>query len=166
MALVNRAWREGEFVPPGSEPGLTDGREWRDTMEQRAVEEIAQARFSFPTAEQPELVTHVNVPARSLGVRAPTKELLFPDIVVVDRRTTEVQMLAEVETPRSLLTGSDLQEKWRAFASAGPLYLFVPMSHLDHARRLLKQAAIKPAGLRAWRRLAGMNMTDIVNVRL
>ncbi|MGI8551780.1 MAG: hypothetical protein ACR2PL_13490 [Dehalococcoidia bacterium] len=166
MALVNRAWREGQFVPPGGEPGLTNGRDWRDVIENRAVEQIAQQRFNYPSDAEPDLQTSTNLPERSLGVRSAVGDLLFPDIVVMNVRTTEVRMLAEVETERSLQKEADLVEKWQAFNAVGPFYLFVPTADLDNTRRLLKRAGIKPAGIRAWRHMAGMNYTDIVNVRV
>lgn len=166
MALLNKAWREGEFVPPGSEPGLTLGREWRNTGEERAVEQIAQQRFAYPTADQPALKTFVNIPQRQLGVRSASGDLLYPDIIVMDDRTTEVHLLAEVETVRSLQESPDLPEKWQAFAATGPFYLFVPLSCLDRARKQLKSLRSKPAALRTWRHMAGMNYTDVVEVPL
>lgn len=166
MALVNKAWREGEFVPPGAEPGLTIGRPWREAVEIRAVTQIAQSRFNFPSAAEPDLKTSVNVSEHRLAVRTSSGDLLFPDIVVMDNRTTEVQMVAEVETVRSLQESSDLTEKWRAFIGAGPFYLFVPTSEISATKAKLKQAKLKPAGLRAWRHMAGMDYTDIVEVHL
>lgn len=164
MALLNKVWREGEFVPAGAEPGLTVGRDWRNATEIQVVQEIARQRFPYPNAEQPDFATHINVPSRSMGVRGRGGAMLFPDIVVVNSHTTEAQMLAEVETVRDLNEAPDLAEKWSAFCAAGPFYLFVPMSHLDRARTLLKSAKIKPAGLRAWRRMVGLGYTDTVNV--
>jgi hypothetical protein len=166
MALVNKMWREGEFVPPGAEPGLTRGFAWRDAVEIREVDQIARQRFRFPDATEPDLQTYTNLPERTVGVRDESGALVFPDIVVIDRRTTEAKMLAEVETARSLEETPDLVEKWRAFCSLGPLYLFVPMARLDEAKSLLSSAGVRPAGLRTWRHMAGMNFTDIVDVRI
>jgi hypothetical protein len=166
MAIDNKAWRQGEFVPPGAEPGLTRGFAWRNAIEAREVAQIARQRFAYPNDAEPTLRTYTNVPERTLGIRDDTGALLFPDIVVVDGRTTEVKLLGEVETTRSLNEEADLEEKWRTFASLGPLYLFVPMALLDSARRRLKKAGVRLAGLRAWRYMAGMDFTDIVDVRL
>lgn len=165
MALVNKAWREGEFVPPGAEPGLNLGKPWLNAVEQRAVEQIARQRFAYPTPSDPDLKTYANVPAHTLGVRTESGDMVFPDIVVVDSPTTEVRMVAEVETVRGLLESPDVAEKWRAFTGVGPFYLFVPMALLDVVRAKLKQAGVKPAGLRTWRHMAGMDYTDIVEVR-
>jgi hypothetical protein len=165
MALVNKAWREGQFVPPGGEPGLTSGFPWRDAVEARAVKQIAQERFGYPNAAEPNLQTYTNLPERSLGIRDKRGGMVFPDIVVIDSPTTEVRMVAEVETVRSLDDSDDLEEKWRTFSSLGPLYLFVPMSRLDETRRRLKTVAIHPEALRTWRYMAGMDFTDIVDIR-
>ena len=166
MALVNRVWRQGEFVPPDAEPGLTRGFAWRDATETREVGQIARQRFAYPDAKEPNLRTYTNLPDRTLGVRDRGGAMVFPDIVVIDARTTEVRMLAEIETVRSLEEVDDLAEKWRTFVGLGPLYLFVPMSHLDQARRILRENKLRPSGLRAWRYMAGMDFTDVVDVRL
>jgi hypothetical protein len=165
VALINKAWREGEFVPPGAEPGLTKGFPWRDAVESQAVAQIARQRFPYPSAPQPNLKTLTNLPDRTLGVRDATGSLVFPDIVVIDAPTTEVQMVGEVETVRSLDEEQDLEDKWRVFTSLGPLYLFVPMSRLDRGKARLRAAGIKPAGLRTWRHMAGMDFTDVVDIR-
>lgn len=165
MALVNRVWRQGEFVPSGAEPGLTQGFAWRDAVEVREVAQIARQRFAYPDATDPNLRTYTNLPDRTLGVRDRSGAMVFPDIVVIDARTTEVRLLAEVETVRSLEEATDLAEKWRTFCSLGAFYLFVPMSHLDKARRILREGKVRPSGLRAWRYMAGMDFTDIVDVR-
>ncbi len=165
MALLNSAWREGDFVPPGAEPGLTKGFGWRDAVEERTAAQIAHQRFSYPTSAEPDWKTYTNLPDRTLGVRDGSGALVFPDIVVIDSKTTEVNIVAEVETGRSLDEAQDLPEKWRAFASVGPLYLFVPMTYLDKARAKVRTAGVKLAGLRAWRYMAGMDFTEIVDVR-
>jgi hypothetical protein len=166
VALINKAWREGEFVPPGAEPGLTRGFSWRDAVEAQAVMQIAKQRFAYPTPSEPNLRAYTNLPDRSLGVRDLAGQLVFPDIVVIDGPTTEVRMLGEVETVRSLESEADLPEKWRTFQTLGPLYLFVPMSLISEAKARLKEAGIKPAGLRTWRHMAGMDFTDVVDINL
>jgi hypothetical protein len=162
---MNKAWREGEFVPPGAEPGITKGFGWRDAVEARAVGQIARQRFAYPNASDPDLKSYTNLPDRTLGVRDATGSLVFPDIVAIDSRTTEVSLLGEVETTRSLEEDTDLEEKWRVFTGLGPLYLFVPMADLDKAKIRLKRARVSLAGLRTWRYMAGMDFTDVVDVR-
>jgi hypothetical protein len=165
MAISNKVWREGEFVPQASEPGLTVGFAWRDAVEVQAVKQIAGQRFPLPSVGEPNLQTYINLPDRSLGIRAEGGSMVFPDIVVIDSPTTEVNMIAEVETVRSLGDGADVVEKWRTFCSLGPLYLFVPLAHLDKARALLRENKVRLAGLRTWRHMAGMDFTDIVDIR-
>jgi hypothetical protein len=166
MAFVNSIWREGQFVPPGAEPGLTKGFPWRDAIETRTVNQIANERFGYPSGDQPNWKTYTNLPERSLGVRDGSGTLVFPDIVVIDAPTTEVSLVAEIETARSLVEDADLSEKWRAFASVGPLYLFVPFSEIDQARDKIRAADVDLAGLRTWRYMAGMDFTEVVNIRL
>jgi hypothetical protein len=164
MALVNAAWREGVFVPPGAEPGLTNGFPWRDAIEARTAKQVARQRFNYPTADQQNWKAFTNLPDRTLGVRDGTGATVFPDVVVIDAPTTEVMLVAEIETVRSLTEDLDLAEKWRAFASIGPLYLFVPMSEIDKGRAAVRAAKVTLAGLRTWRYMAGMDFTDIVDV--
>jgi hypothetical protein len=166
MAFVNAVWREGEFVPAGAEPGLTKGFAWRDAVETRTAKQIASERFGYPSADQPNWKTYTNLPERSLGVRDGSGALVFPDIVVIDAPTTEVSLVAEIETVRSLAEETDLAEKWRAFASVGPLYLYVPLSELDKARAKIRESQVALAGLRTWRYMAGMDFTDVVSIPL
>jgi len=162
MALVNKAWREGTFVPPGDEPGLVKGREFEENTQRLAVAEIARLRFALPDRMHPDLKTHTNQPEHTVGVRVGS-DLLFPDIVVLNSSTTEVEMLAEVETARSLRT-PDVAEKWRAFTTAGPLYLFVPLSEIDRARSLLRAAGVKLTGLRAYKMNMGQRRVEVIDV--
>lgn len=168
MAIVNRAWRQGEFVPPGAEPGLTRPFVWRDIEQDKATVDIAKARFDFPDAGHPTLKTYVNRPARQVGIRSDNHaaELVFPDIVVLEDPSNEVRMIGEVETHRSLreTPEAELVEKWKTFAGLGPLYLFVPLMRVDQVRGILKRAGIKVAGLRAWRYIAGQNLLDVSEV--
>lgn len=160
MALVNKVWRESRFVPPGDEPGLTTGREFAENQQLRAITEIAQARFPYPNREHPDFKTYQNQPDHTVGIRV-GGELLFPDIVVMNSSTTEVEIVAEVETARSLRL-EDVVEKWKAFGAAGPFYLFVPMSELDRARSLLKGTDVRLAGLRAYKHNLGQRKVEVV----
>ena len=165
MAIVNKTWKQGTFVPPGAEPGLTRPFAWRDADQEKAVRDIAAARFNFPNPDNPTLRTFTNRPDRQIGVRLPTGDLAFPDIVAVDRDTA-VKLLGEVESVRSLRDGepAGLAEKWNAFAGLGDFYLFVPLSRLDDARRLLKRYRVPLAGLRTWRYITGQDLIDITDI--
>ena len=165
MAIVNRAWRQGEFVPRGAEPGLTRSFVWRDADQEKAVRDIATARFNFPSPDYPTLRTYTNRPERQIGVRLPSGDLAFPDIVVVDRDTA-VKLLGELESVRSLREQDPaaLAEKWTAFAGLGDFFLFVPLSRLDLARRIIKQHRVALTGLRTWRYIAGQDVIDITDI--
>ncbi len=163
MALVNKAWREAPYVPPGAEPGLIAGRPFIENVQNLAVQDIARRRFPFPNDEYPTFKTYVNRPDHTAAVRSSTGDLLFPDIVVMNAATTEVEMLGEVETERSL-RDPDLAEKWKAFTLVGRLYLFVPLSQLDHTRALLKENGVRPAGLRSWRFNMGQQAADVLEM--
>ena len=169
MAIVNRVWRQGEFVPPGAEPGLTKKFVWRDIEQEKAVQDIAKTRFDFPNGRYPNLKTFSNRPARQVGVRLDEngREMAFPDIVVLEDPSNEVRMLGEVETQRSLreTPEADLVEKWRAFTFLGDLYLFVPLLQADNVKKILKRHGIKVGGVRAWRYITGQNLLDVIDLR-
>jgi hypothetical protein len=160
VALVNKVWRESRFVPPGGEPGLVTGRPYVELPQHETITLVARQRFPFPSVEHPDFKTYVNQPDHSVGIRA-GNDLLFPDIVVMNSSTTEVEMLAEVETARTLRQ-DDTIEKWRAFTGAGPLYLFVPMSQLERARALLKPLSLRLAGLRVYKINQGQKKLEVV----
>ena len=168
MAIKNKAWRQGEFVPPGAEPGLTRPFVWRDIEQEKATQDLARVRFDFPDMKNPTLKTFTNRPARQVGVRLDPNgtEMAFPDIVVLEDPSNEVRMLGELETHRSLRERpeDDLVEKWRAFTFLGPLYLFVPLMRVDEARGMLKRHKLKIGGLRSWRYIAGQNQLVVADV--
>lgn len=165
MAILNKAWRQGEFVPPGAEPGLTLPFAWRDADQDKAVRDIAAGRFNFPSPDYPTFKTFTNRPTRQIGVRFPNGDLAFPDIVVVDR-DTQVQFLGEVETSRTLrdADAATLVEKWTAFAGLGEFYLFVPLFRLDVVRRIIKRYGAPVRNLRAWRYIAGQDILDVTDI--
>ncbi|HZQ36403.1 MAG TPA: hypothetical protein VFD32_10745 [Dehalococcoidia bacterium] len=165
MALLNKVWRESRYVPPGAEPGLTTSRDFFENVQNIAVQELAKERFAYPSADAPQLKTFTNRPEHTIGVRGPGGELLFPDIVVMDTTTTEVYLLAELETSRSLRL-PDTAEKWQAFASVGRLLVYVPYGEEELARSMIRGLRAKPMGLRAWKRNLGQNRIETVEVLL
>ena len=168
MAIRNTMWRQGEFVPPGAEPGLTKPFVWRDIEQEKAVGDIAKVRFDFPDTNNPTLKTFTHRPARQVGVRIDenAREMAFPDIVVLEDPSNEVKMIGEVETHRALreTPEADLVDKWKTFAGLGALYLFIPLMRVDEVRRILKRNKVDVAGLRSWRYIAGQNLIDIRDV--
>jgi hypothetical protein len=165
MALVNKVWREAPYVPPGAEPGLISGRPYIENVQNLAVQDIARRRFPFPNGDYPQFKTYVNRPDHTAAVRTGSGDLLFPDIVVMNAATTEVEMLGEVETDRSL-RDPDVAEKWKAFTEVGRLYLMVPLSEIDRARKLLKEHGVRPAGLRSWRFNMGQQVAEVLEMPL
>jgi hypothetical protein len=165
MAIKNKSARQGQFVPPGAEPGLTRKFMWRDIDGDKAVGDIARTRFDYPDIGNPNLQTFTNRPARQVGVRInmTDKDLLFPDIVILARPSDEVHLTAEIETQRSLreTPEEELAAKWRAFIGVGPFYLFVPLMQVDSARAMIKRQRLALAGLRSWRYITGQDIVDI-----
>lgn len=168
MAIVNKAWRQGEFVPTGAEPGLTQPFVWRDIDQEKATQDIAKARFDYPDMKHANLRTYTNRPARQIGVKLDesAKEFVFPDIVIVEEPSNEVSMLAEVETRRSIreTPESELVEKWRAMSFLGDLFLFVPLMDVRTVKAMLKRNKLKIGGVRSWRYITGQNMLDTTDV--
>lgn len=165
MAIVNKSARQGEFVPPGAEPGLTKPFAWRDVEQDKATVDIARVRFGFPDIKNPTLKTVTNRPARQVGVRMDddSKEMAFPDIVALEDPSNETRIVGEVETHLSLreTPEADLIEKWRAFTFLGDLYLFVPLARVDQVKAMLKRHGLKASGVRSWRYIIGQNEIDI-----
>src|SRR3972149_5306670 len=69
-----------------------------EELRQRAVQDVAQARFEFPTTELPSYRAFVNAPEVTLPVIAPDGTQLTPDIVVVDTPGNLLKIVAQVET--------------------------------------------------------------------
>jgi hypothetical protein len=169
MAISNKTWRQGKFVPAGAEPGLTKTFAWRDIEQEKAVQSIAKDRFDFPNSRNPTLKTFTNRPARQVGVRIDPdgKEMAFPDIVALEDPSNEVSMIGEVETHRSLrdTPEHDLIEKWRTFTFLGETILFVPLMQADDVKAMLKRHKLKIGGLRGWRYIIGQDLIDVSDVR-
>jgi hypothetical protein len=165
MAIVNKSARLGEYVPRGAEPGLTGRFGWRDADQEKAVRDIAAQRFNFPNPAFPLYKTFTNRPERQIGVRIASGDLVFPDIVVVDRDTA-VRLVGEIESQRTLRdsTDAELKEKWTAFAGVAEFYLFVPVAALSSARRVIKRHNIHVRRLRTWRYIAGQDLLDVTDV--
>jgi hypothetical protein len=168
MALVNKVWRLGTFVPKGDEPGLTLKFPWRDIEHEKATQAIAKARLNFPDIGSPDLKTFTNRPARQVGVKlGDTKEMAFPDIVVLADPSNEVRIIGEIETARSLrdTPEADLVEKWREFSFLGETYLFVPLMQVSSVKDALQRHKVKIAGIRSWRFITGQDKIDVVDMR-
>ncbi|KKK53685.1 hypothetical protein LCGC14_3092320, partial [marine sediment metagenome] len=77
----------GRVRPPGQprpyEPRIATLSESRTAAHARAVKDIAEARFGFPTDRYRDYKTYSNIPQRSMGVAMPDDAVAYPDIVVV-----------------------------------------------------------------------------------
>ena len=136
----------------------------RDIKHDRAVRDIAAARFEFPTREYPNFRTFVNEPQPEMGVRGLEGEALYPDIVVVEQPRNVVRIIAEVETAQTV-TEEEAEREWKLFSElCEAFYLYVPAGWSDEAKRICKKLRIRVAGLRTWRHILGADQIDITDV--
>ncbi len=124
----------------------------RDELHVRAVQDIAQARFEFPTTEQPSLRTFVNIPETTLPITDTKGAELVPDIVIIDTLGNFLRILAQVETGETV-TEEQAKEKWAPFAKLpdAAFYLYVPVGYGGQAKKICKGLKIDVYGFRTWR---------------
>jgi hypothetical protein len=124
----------------------------RDELHLRAVQDIAQARFEFPTTENPSLRTFVNIPEATLPVTDTTGAELVPDIVVVHTPGNILKILAAVETGETV-TEDRAMEAWVSFSKLPDVafYLYVPVGYGGKAKQICKDLKIEVYGFRTWR---------------
>ena len=135
----------------------------RDLKHDRAVRDIAAARFAFPTKEQPKWRAFVNEPAPALGVAGLAGESLYPDIVVVDSGNV-ARMVAEVETADTV-TEAEGRREWKAFAEVcETFYLYVPAGYSKEAKRICAKLGVRVTGIRTWRYIQGAEQLDLTEV--
>ena len=123
-----------------------------EELHQRAVADIAVARFEFPTPEFPSYRTYVNVPEVTLPVTDPDGNELTPDIVVVDTPGNVLKICAQVETSQTVNEDA-AKERWEKFAKLpeSAFYLYVPVGYGAIAKRICKKLDIPVYGYRTWR---------------
>ena len=136
--------------------------ETRERLRLRAVQEIARERFGFPNERYPHLKTFVNEPERTMGVTV-DKEVLYPDIVVLQWPEKITQMVAQVEAAATVTEQQALDE-WLPYSLAGPLYLFVPVGYAQEAKRICRRFRIDVVGLRTWRFMVGFRDLEITDI--
>ena len=141
---------------------MTTRGEVKGAIHTRAVQDIAKARFAFPTSEYPHYKTYVNHPEQTMGVRMPDGSAVYPDIVVQDPENY-TKMLAEVETAETVTEEEAIRE-WLPFSRLGPLYLFVPVGYGDQTKAIAKKLRIPIVGLRSWRYLLGYEELEITDL--
>jgi len=132
-------------------------------VRERAVQDIAQARFEFPTPELPSYRTYVNVPEVTMPVKDAKGNELTPDIVVVHTPGNVLKILAQVETGDTV-TKERAQELWAPFARLpdAAFYLYVPVGHGGRAKQICRKLGIRAYGFRTWRYTPqGIEINDI-----
>ena len=122
----------------------------RDQRHVGTVDAIAKSQFPFPNEKHPDLETIVNIPVANMAVGQHEGKDLFPDLLVVRRPGTWLQLMAAVEMPDTVTDTSALQ-RWGPLSKCGDLYIYVPAGMAGEARKLLKRHKIKVAGIRTWR---------------
>jgi hypothetical protein len=121
-------------------------------LHERAVPDIAQARFEFPTPEHPSYRAFVNVPEVTLPVTDEQGNELTPDIVVVDTPGNILKILAQVETADTI-TEERAKALWLPYSRLpdAAFYLYVPVGQGGAAKRLCSKLNIPVYGFRTWR---------------
>ncbi len=135
----------------------------REELRQRLVQDVAQARFEFPTPELPSYRAHVNVPEVTLAVRDTAGNELTPDIMVVDTPGNILKILASVELGENV-TEEQAREKWLPYSRLpdAAFYLYIPVGYGGAAKRLCKKLNISVYGYRTWRYVPqGLEINDI-----
>jgi len=134
--------------------------ESREVIHERALQDIAKARFAFPTEKFRDHKTYVNHPRRTMGVQMPDGSVAYPDMVVVQHPENNARMLGEVETNESVRESVAVYE-WGPYAELAPLYLYVPVGKADEALRLCRRFEVSVVGIRTWRYNPGQDEIEI-----
>ncbi len=148
-------WREGQ----------TDWRRSENPRRyelERAVQELAEGRFAFPSVEHPSYRTHVNLPDPTMALEfgGGGGQKLFPDILVVDYPGNYPVMVAQVET-RETVTRDQARRVWKQLENMdAPLYIYVPSGYGSAAKDYAKGAGITHVKFRTWRHQPGGMMVE------
>jgi hypothetical protein len=138
------------YVPPTA----AIRSEARDTIHLRALQDIAKARFGFPTEKHRDFKTYVNHPQRTMGVALPDGRVAYPDIVVVQHPENNARIIAEVETNETVREAV-AQFEWEVYAQLAPLFLYVTVGKGDETQALCRKYRIPVVGIRTWRYVTG-----------
>ncbi len=154
----------GRLRPPGQprpyEPRLATLSESRAAAHVRAVKDITEARFGFPTDRYRDYKTYSNIPQRSMGVAMPDGAVAYPDIIVVQDPENYAKIIGEVATAETVSEKVALR-RWRPFAELAPLYLYVPVGEGDQTRKLCRDLKVPVVGIRTWRYAVGVDAIEI-----
>ena len=124
----------------------------REELRERVVQDVAQARFEYPTTELASYRAFVNVPEATLPVTDEHGEQLVPDIVVVDTPGNILKIFAQVELPENV-TEEQGEKVWKPFSRLpeAAFYLYVPVGHGAAAKRICNKLDLSVYGYRTWR---------------
>ena len=137
----------------------------KDETMVKAVSEIVELRFKFPTKEHPSYRAHSNVPAVTMAVQV-GDEQIAPDIVVVDKISTgetKLVMTAAVVDKEGVTEG-EAQRAWARWSKIPDqvFYLYVPVGYGAQAKRICKKLKIPVEGFRTWRTTPrGFEVNDV-----
>ncbi|MEE9277618.1 MAG: hypothetical protein V3V06_04355 [Dehalococcoidia bacterium] len=118
---------------------------------------IRDARFQYPTDEQPDWRTVVNSPELEVGIQIRSGGWIYPDIVVTEEPGHFIQLLAVVAL-RHEVTETEAMSRWLPLSRAGPLYLYVPAGQAGRANQLCRQLEVHVTGIRTWKRTAAFGL--------
>ena len=126
----------------------------KDEKHVKAVHEIAEARFKFPTPEFPSYRTYVNVPEVTMAAKVGDQEIA-PEIVVVERLKTgdtRLEMTAVVCDVEQVNPG-EAKRMWGRCAGLKDVafYLYVPVGYGAKAKSICRKVGIETDGVRTWR---------------
>ena len=159
--LLGSAARPAPGQPRPYEPRIATLSEARAATHVRAVKDIAEARFGFPTVKYTDYKMYTNVPKRTMGVAMLDGSVVaYPDIVVVQDPENYAQILGEVETTETV-NERTAQARWRPFADLAPLYIYVPVGDADQALKLCRQLRVPIVGVRTWRYAVGVEEIEV-----
>ncbi len=135
----------------------------REELHERALQDIALARFEYPSPELPSYRSFVNVPETTLAVTDEQGNQLVPNIVVVDTPGNTLKILAQVETAETV-TEESAKETWLPFSKlpGAAFYLYVPVGYGAIAKRICKKQGVDVYGFRTWRYVPqGIEVNDV-----
>jgi hypothetical protein len=139
----------------------------KDETLSKAVREIAEARFQFPSEEHAAYRTHINVPDVVMGVQiGDGGEEVAPSIVVVERLKTgdsRLVMTAQV-CGREDVNEAEAKRIWAKCAAIPnqAFYLYVPVGMGAEAKKVCRRAGVRPEGFRTWRTTPrGFEVNDV-----
>jgi hypothetical protein len=131
----------------------------------KAVAEIVEARFKFPTIEYPAYRAHANIPEVTMAVQVGDAQVA-PDIVVVEKLSTgetHLVMTAAVAV-REMVNEGEATRAWARYAAIPDqaFYVYVPVGYGREAKRICKKLKINVEGFRTWRTTPrGFEVNDV-----